>query len=151
MRGRAAAVRMTRAQAALLAGLALVVTLALGGCSGIPAETGVTAESAINNRLTQPAPNVEFYGPRDGASPREIVMQFLRANGTTDADYAVAREYLGPGQRTSWNAGSSVTVNTGERDWDVQQTGDEQVAVSVKETAVLDASGHLTRLATPGC
>lgn len=148
-RGRVAAVRMTRARAALLAGLALVVTLALGGCSGIPAETGVTAESAINNHLTQPAPNVEFYGPRDGASPREIVMQFLRANGTTDADYAVAREYLGPGQRTSWNAGSSVTVNTGERDWDVQQTGDEQVAVSVKETAVLDASGHLTRLATP--
>lgn len=129
--------------------VALSVTGMLAACGGIPSDTPVSAHAAVNNVPTAPGPNVEFYGPRDGAPPREIVMQFLRANGATDADYAVAREYLAPGQRNAWHAGGTVAVNSGERDWSVTQTGDDTISVTVHEIARLDQAGHLTRLPEP--
>ncbi|GAB3578611.1 LpqB family beta-propeller domain-containing protein [Calidifontibacter terrae] len=128
--------------------LMLVVGL-LAGCAGLPTTSAVSARDAITAEPSEPGPNVEFYGPQGGESPVEIVRQFLRATGSVDEDYKVAREFLASTANRTWAPGAQVAINRGESDFITTQLSPTSVRLTATSVAGLDDTGHLIDYATP--
>ena len=97
---------MTRAGRLLSA---LVAALVLAGCSTVPS-------SSPTVQITQePARAVEDVGieplePEPGATPEEIVRDFIDAAASTARGHPVARDYLTPEARDAWSDQTGITV-----------------------------------------
>ncbi len=96
--------------------VALVVTLFLAGCAGIP-QSGAP-------RIGQPVtgaedPEVQFIakGPEAGASQEQILRGFIDAASSPRDDYGTAREYLAPAIKTEWNPDLNVIIDNGAREY----------------------------------
>lgn len=122
---------------------ALVIVFALAGCAGLPSSSGVMARQPITDAPYLPPANVEFYGPQDGAGPVEIVKGFLRANGGTDEDFAVAREFLTNSASQKWAPSGRVEINQGERDFSLSVVSPNHIRLTATQSAELDSDGHL--------
>lgn len=131
---------MTRRRPVLL-GLVLAVALALAGCSGLPTSSDVRAGKAVDNHAPPTVGNIEYPGPTDGASQKDIVSGFLDATAGTNQNYERAREYLTDNARRSW-APRTVAVTSGTRD--LIASGKNTVTATAESIADLDASAHLT-------
>lgn len=128
---------------------AVVVLLALAGCTGLPESSEVSARGAITDAGQVEAPNVQFYGPQGGESTVQIVTQFLRANGGIKEDFAVARQFLTPAAQETWTPGPQVYITRGESDFVVTGANRGQVRLSVTERAELDPDGTLREFGLP--
>lgn len=139
---------MTRARPALLTVAALLTVLLLAACSGLPTSSPVQARQSV---AAEPDQVVEVRppGPAEGASAREIVRGFLRANAYATDDYSVARQFLTGAAATGWDPTRQLSINTGERDYVDAMPDATTVTVSARETAVLDGDGHLEDNAAP--
>lgn len=127
----------------------LVVIGLLSACAGLPTTSQVRARAPITAEPSEPGPNIEFYGPQGGESPVEIVRQFLRATGSVNEDFKVAREFLTTTANRSWAPGSKVTINRGESDFVTTAVSTTQVRLTAKSVAELDATGHLVDFESP--
>ncbi|MGO2188396.1 MAG: GerMN domain-containing protein [Microbacterium gubbeenense] len=127
--------------------LGAVLTLALAGCAGLPIEgsfqAGLKADDPTSTIRWQFSPD----GPEDGAKPIEIVLGFLDAGESPANDWEVAREFLTPSARTTWDPDARVTVDrVNDREIgdfladDVGESG--QVSVRVAPTASVDETGR---------
>lgn len=139
---------MTRRTRSLLALLALMLVGALGACSGLPASSPVQARASIAPEPDQVV-NVRPPGPAAGASARDIVRGFLRANAYATDDYSVAREFLTGGASVGWDPKKELSINTGERDFVDSMTDARTVSVTARQTALVDSDGRLTDTAAP--
>ena len=139
---------MTRRTRVLLAFLTMLVVGALSACSGLPASSPVQARASI---APEPGPvvNVKPPGPAPGASARDIVRGFLRANAYATDDYSVAREFLTGGASAVWDPKTELSINTGERDFVDSMTDPQTVSVTARQTALLDSDGRLRDTADP--
>lgn len=139
---------MTRRTHIAVTLLALVLTVVLSACSGLPASSPVQARASI---APEPAPvvNVRPPGPAQGASARDIVRGFLRANAYATDDYSVAREFLTGGASATWDPKTELSINTGERDFVDSMTDVQTVSVTARQSALLDADGRLRDTAAP--
>jgi hypothetical protein len=92
--------------------LVLAVAVAVAGCATVPTSGPVQQVGAGQNGLSQeqdysqPIP----VGPGPGWSPKQIVNGFLAASASFEHDHAVAKEYLDPVAKHSWQPGWAVTV-----------------------------------------
>lgn len=129
--------------------LVAVVAFVLAACAGLPTSSDVEARRPISDAPSAPPANVEFYGPRSNADPVEMVKGFLRANGSVDEDFAVARQFLTTDASRGWAPGGRVAINQGERDFAVTQVTPGRVSLTATQWAELDAGGHLRQLAVP--
>lgn len=129
--------------------LVAVVAFVLAACAGLPTSSDVEARRPISDAPSAPPANVEFYGPRSNADPVETVKGFLRANGSVDEDFAVARQFLTTDASRGWAPGGRVAINQGERDFAVTQVTPGRVSLTATQWAELDAGGHLRQLAVP--
>lgn len=139
---------MTSRRTPVLVLIAAVLAVLLGGCTGLPSNSPVQARQTVAGEPDQVV-EVRPPGPADGASARDIVRGFLRANAYAADDYAVAREFLTGRTADSWDPERRLSINTGERDYVDAMPDATTVSVSARETAVLDGDGHLTQNAAP--
>ncbi|WP_144793225.1 LpqB family beta-propeller domain-containing protein [Kocuria palustris] len=133
--------RSRRARAALSMGA--VAALVVTGCASIPTSGPVhIAEGPTDEATDETAP--VFAAPAPGASPEQIVTDFLAAGQGAADDYAAAREYLAPDLADSWRPGQQTVVFSGEAG--IQQGLEEdQVRVSVDTRAEIDVDGIMDR------
>ena len=107
--------------------LALALVMTLTGCASLP----VAGPVRIGPDLVQTNDGDSFYyspsSPFDGASQTEILNGFIAAGTGPQNDYAVAREYLSEGIRSSWNPNQEVLI----------QRSSPQVVISDQDTAEL--------------
>lgn len=137
---------MTRARgilALLLAVCAIVVT----GCAGFP--TSGPPEYGLENGGTgNGSQNVQFIPnrPQPGATPEQIVEGFVDAGSGPGVrgDWAVAREFLAPSFRETWNPEAVVFVDErAERDYLETQEGSVDFVYDV--VASVDDKGAYQR------
>lgn len=139
---------MTRRTRILVTMLAMVLLGALSACSGLPTSSPVQARASIAPEPDQVV-NVRPPGPAAGASARDIVRGFLRANAYQTDDYSVAREFLTGGASATWDPKRELSINTGERDFVDSMTDATTVSVTARQTALLDGDGRLVDTADP--
>lgn len=139
--------RRHRAWPAMASALTCVGVLALTGCVGIPTSGPVEEGEVVLPEQDDAIPIPT--GPREDATPEEIVKGFLAASaaGVYD-DYQTAREFLSGGARTDWDPWASTTVY-GTADPVVRVDEPDAVAlVTVEPVATVDDAGRYTESAT---
>jgi hypothetical protein len=137
---------MTRARgilALLLAVCALVVT----GCAGFPT-SGRPEYGRENGDTGGGSQNVQFIPnrPQQGATPKQIVEGFVDAGSGPGVrgSWDVAREFLAPSFRSTWDPDAGVIVDERvERDY--VETADGTVDFASEVVANVDDSGAYQR------
>lgn len=135
--------RPRRAIALVLA--LLLVLLGLAGCATIPTRgavaTGAPQNDPGNGLSVLPAT------PKPGASPQDIVANFLSAGTGQQNDYGAARRFLAPSFAARWRPGAGVLVQSGGGRVLPGGTGATTVRYSVPVAARIDARGIYTPVA----
>lgn len=128
-----------------LTGAIALLALVLSACSGIPSSGGVNEGGPV---AVPDASDIQYLpsGPRDGATQSDILNGFLEASSSPQNDFAIAREYLSPEARDTWDPSVLTLIDTGARD---VTSGENTMTVSVSAQALLDASGRYVEQAEP--
>lgn len=130
---------MRRRVLTALTGCALVALLA--ACTGLPVTGPVTAGLAVDEAPTGPEVRFVPDAPQLGATPEEIVDGFLRAGSGTSGDWAIARSFLAPSIRETWDPSAGVAiVPTGEVI--AAQFSGTTASLSLEPIATVDAAGR---------
>lgn len=133
--------RPARPARAILA--AVLVALVLAGCAALPKSGSVGAGDGAADE-----PGAVFplaFGPSVGAEPRAIVQGFLTAGAAGLGDnYAVARKFLAPEVRTSWQPTQSLVVYSTATALEFEEVADTQISVTLPVVATVDADGRYT-------
>lgn len=130
----------------LTAAVALLASLLLAGCAGIP-QSGPP-------RIGQPVTGAEdaevqfiAKGPEAGATQEQILRGFIDAASSPREDYATAREYLAPAIRTEWNPDLNVIIDeAGQRSY--VSVDDMSMQLTVAPLAEVNAEGEYTEFAS---
>ena len=113
-----------RRRSLLGGGLAIVLSVLLAACGGIPTSGGVGNGGPIDAEA-----DVEIgfapEGPQDGASQEEIMLEFINAATNPQGNYSVARQFLSSTFAAEWDpdavtlirSGNPLTQSIGEVDW----------------------------------
>jgi hypothetical protein len=122
--------------------------MALTGCASLP----VTGPVRIGPDLVQTTDGDSFYyspsSPIDGASQTEILNGFIAAGTGPQNDYAVAREYLSEGIRSSWNPNQAVLIQRSSPQVVISDQDTAEVVVDVAATVDADGKYQVTPLGT---
>ncbi len=120
-----------------LLGFALV--LALTGCASLP----MAGPVRIGPDLVPTTDGESVYyspsSPVDGATQAEILSGFIAAGTGPQNDYAVAREYLSEGIRSSWNPNQEVLIQRSSPAVTISNQDTAEMVVEV--SALVDADG----------
>jgi hypothetical protein len=126
--------------------MAVVASLVLGGCSGIP-QSGAP-------RIGQPVPGaedpeVQFIAdsPQAGASQEAILRGFIDAASSPREDYATAREFLAPKIRATWEPDLNVIVDEAAQRSYVS-ADETSMHLTVAPIAEVNAEGEYTEFST---
>lgn len=119
--------------------LGFALVLALTGCASLP----MAGPVRIGPDLVPTTDGESVYyspsSPVDGATQAEILSGFIAAGTGPQNDYAVAREYLSEGIRSSWNPNQEVLI---QRSSPAVTISDQDTAEMVVEvSALVDADG----------
>ncbi len=129
--------------------VALLTTLLVGGCAGLPASSGVSTGRGVDERVA-PEVRVIVPPPPAGAGPEEIVRGFLRAGaafqGSGEGDEPVGNAYLVPSSVERWRPTSWVTVFDRLTIVSVRSTSGEHWLASAQAVATVDDSGRYREL-----
>ncbi|WP_411722109.1 GerMN domain-containing protein [Mycetocola sp.] len=124
------------------AALAVVASLVLVGCSGIP-QSGAP-------RIGQPVPGaedpeVQFIAdsPQAGASQEAILRGFIDAASSPREDYATAREFLAPKIQSTWEPDLNVIVDEAAQRSYVS-ADEASMQLTVAPIAEVNAEGEYT-------
>ena len=91
-------------------GAAVAVALALSACAGIPT-AGPVQQGPVNAPPGDDQPvRVLANPPRPGMTPAEVVRGFQEATASPDVRYDIARLYLTPDARRTWDPSSGVMI-----------------------------------------
>lgn len=127
-----------------MAAICAVVTAVLAGCSGIPDSGPVLAGQVPQ---AEDPGDLEFLpeGPREGATPEELVAGFLQAAISPGDDFAIAREYLCTDAAAAWDPTTGVTVRSGQPQ--LSSTGDGRaIEATIDVVGRLDGQGLFTEM-----
>lgn len=131
---------MRRGIAALA--VALAAAVALAGCVTIPTGGGVGTQRIVDDQGSDNNTVRAANPPRKGASPSEIVAGFVRAGGSPQGAYSVARQYLTDGNKWKPGAGIFVSDTTVAPFADAAAVGAQaDYTVSLSVSGQIDASG----------
>jgi hypothetical protein len=91
-------------------GAALVVAFALTACAGIPT-AGPVQQGPVTAPPGEDQPiRVIANPPQDGMTPAEVVHGFQEATASPEREYEIAKLYLTPDARRSWDPSSGVMI-----------------------------------------
>ncbi|MBG6212732.1 MAG: LpqB family beta-propeller domain-containing protein [Cryobacterium sp.] len=92
--------------------IAISLAIGVGGCTGIPRDGAVHAGNDIAPD-DNPAPVFLPALPQKDASTDSILRGFIDASSSPENNYDIARQFLAPAFRTSWDPTAGVTVDNG--------------------------------------
>ena len=123
----------------LATGFLALLPLLLVSC-GLPLPDGVQSAGPVSAEPDEPQQlKVILPGPQERASPEDIVLGFLAAQRSPDADHAVAREFLAPD--TQWDDEAGAVVYTGRRFLDDDDGDPLTFSVRYETSARVEATG----------
>ena len=116
------------------------LVLVLAACAGLPTSGPVsvgrgTVEDDRDNEISYLPDR-----PVEDATPEQIVEGFLAAGSGPRGNWSVAKEFLAPGYRESWNPRAGVLVHTSGPRTPVS-VAQGSVEVAVAPTATVDQNG----------
>jgi hypothetical protein len=127
---------------------ACVAVVALAACSGVPSGGPVRVVRRVHAEGEEPVEpgggvrRVVPLNPRAGATPDDIVRDYLIAETNPENAYAIARRYLVPSAR--WDPGARAVVFTGARRHAAPDVDDDRatVRVTVDPVGTISAGGE---------
>lgn len=126
-----------RRHAVALVVLALTVLLA-AGCVRVPESGPIRSTGTVpGDVLAEGVPAIDPEPPTPGAGPGEIVRGFLDAMQASPVSTTVAKEYLTPDARASWQPERSTIVYADRS----EPTGTSQIEVRLTDADRYDAAG----------
>lgn len=124
----------------LIAVALLVVLGTLAACTGLPTTGPVTPGLAVDEVPDDPDFSFLPNGPQPGASPQEIVEGFIDAATSPADEWAIARSFLAPDIRESWQPEAGVLIDDpAERLY--AGVDDDTVTLTLTAVADVDAAG----------
>jgi hypothetical protein len=132
---------MTRARG-ILSALVLISAFVLSACGGLPVSGPVNPGLAVGEDAGSPEFLFRPDEPQPGATPEQIVEGFIRAGSGPGpaANWEVARMFLAPSIRETWNPEASVTIDLPD-DRQLVSPTEGAVDLSVVAVATVDSSG----------
>lgn len=126
----------------ILSAALVVFALVLSACAGLPTSGPVNPGLAAGEDAGSPEFLFRPDEPQPGATPEQIVEGFIRAGSGPGpaANWDVARMFLAPAIRESWNPGASVTIDLPDEREPVA-TSEGAVDVSLAAVATVDENG----------
>ena len=90
------------------------LSLLISACGNIPTSSSVNIGPEFGSNDQNSIIRVIASRPQPGMSQEQIVTGFLNASASSDNDFAIAREYLVPSKKNSWNPTKSIEVYEGQ-------------------------------------
>lgn len=90
------------------------LSLLIISCGNIPSTSSIKQGPEIGSNDQNSIIRVIASRPQPGMSQEQIVNGFLNASASSDNDFAIAREYLVPNKKISWNPTKSIEVYEGQ-------------------------------------
>ncbi len=95
--------------------LAVLLVLAITGCSGIPSSGPVHRVQASQSTVTTQLPNFAPPGPQPGADPESLAKGFLRSLTAVPFTTSVARKFMTNDAASSWKPDGGTIVYSAVR------------------------------------
>ncbi|MFZ9249221.1 MAG: GerMN domain-containing protein [Candidatus Nanopelagicales bacterium] len=90
------------------------LSLLISACGNIPTSSSVNIGPEFGSNDQNSIIRVIASRPQPGMSQEQIITGFLNASASSVNDYAIAREYLVPSKKNSWNPTKSIEVYEGQ-------------------------------------
>ena len=90
------------------------LSLLISACGNIPTSSSVNIGPEFGSNDQNSIIRVIASRPQPGMSQEQIITGFLNASASSDNDFAIAREYLVPSKKNSWNPTKSIEVYEGQ-------------------------------------
>ncbi|MEY3469950.1 MAG: hypothetical protein RLZZ575_410 [Actinomycetota bacterium] len=94
--------------------LLISLSLLISACGNIPTSSSVNIGPEFGSNDQNSIIRVIASRPQPGMSQEQIITGFLNASASSDNDFAIAREYLVPSKKNSWNPTKSIEVYEGQ-------------------------------------
>lgn len=120
--------------------LGLAAVGALAGC-GLDTDGQVAPGLKVDGPVADPLLRTPI-GPKDGATPREIVSGFIHAGSTSGEGLDVTRTYLTEACAKSWIPDSQTVIYSGDPKITPIDGSEEAYQCSVRVVARIDADGR---------
>lgn len=134
---------MTSRRSVRLLAVLVAALVALAGCVSLPRSGPVSASQPD----LPPSEGIGLFaaGPREGASPQEIVEGFLTASAAGYSDeFLVARQFLAGPAVQAWQPLEQVRIYADNPAPSFGRTDDGGVRLTVAAEASVDSAGHYT-------
>ncbi len=92
----------------------VLISLTLVACGNIPKDSAIQEGSILGSVPEGSIVRVIASTPQNGMTPEEIVSGFLNASASSENDFKIAREYLIPEIRNSWQPTDQIQVYEGQ-------------------------------------
>lgn len=121
-------------------GILAMLTIVLTACAGLPTSGSVNAglpPAEVPGQI-----DVDFLPerPMPGATPQQIVEGFVDAASSPAGGFEIARSYLAPSLRDTWDPGAGVTIDQ-PRGRAVSEAESNTVTVTLVPIADVDDQG----------
>ncbi|GAA1668770.1 LpqB family beta-propeller domain-containing protein [Microbacterium lacus] len=126
----------------ILSALLVIGALVLSACAGLPMSGPVNPGLSAGEDAGSPEFLFRPDEPQPGASPEQIVEGFIRAGSGPGpaANWEVARMFLAPSIRETWNPEASVTIDLPD-DRESIPTSEGAVEVAIASVGSVDGTG----------
>ncbi len=111
-------------------------------CGNIPTSSSVKQGPEFGSNDQDSIIRVIASRPQPGMSQEQIVSGFLNASASSDSDFAIAREYLVPNKKNTWNPTKSIEVYEGQGQF--QFINENQINFSAALHSRVNESSRIT-------
>ncbi|WP_114855564.1 GerMN domain-containing protein [Brachybacterium sp. YJGR34] len=140
---------MMPARRQVLRALGVGALLGLGAaCARIPTDSPIDTR-ALGAQAQPGAPYVRALPPPDDATAEEVVSGFVQAGVGSEDDFAVARAYLTEDMSRRWDPEAGITVYSSTQELEIEQVGENRLALIVQAVATVDGEGTRSLMAGP--
>jgi hypothetical protein len=120
----------------------VLISFALVSCGNIPKNSSIQEGSILGSVPEGSIVRVIASAPQEGMTPEEIVSGFLNASASSENDFKIAREYLIPELRSSWQPTQQIQVYEGQGRLNLTQSN--TVVFTAPLNSVIDARSRIT-------
>jgi len=120
----------------------VLMSLALVACGSIPKNSSIQEGSILGSVPEGSIVRVIASTPQEGMTPEEIVSGFLNASASSENDFKIAREYLIPDLRETWQPTQQIQVYEGQGRLNLTQSN--SVVFTAPLNSVIDDRSRIT-------
>ena len=122
--------------------IVVLLSFILVGCGNIPIKSAIQEGSILGTVPEGSIVRVIASTPQTGMSPEEIVTGFLNASASSDNDFRIAREYLVPEIRNTWQPTEQIQVYEGQGR--INSIENNKVLFTAPLSSIVDENSRIT-------